>query len=42
MHGKGEYTWKDGRKYVGDYYNDKKHVKSFLNYIENWKLKSYF
>ena len=22
MHGKGVYTWKDGRKYVGEYLND--------------------
>lgn len=26
MHGKGVYTWKDGRRYEGEYYNDKKHV----------------
>ena len=25
MHGNGVYTWKDGRKYDGEYYNDKKH-----------------
>jgi len=25
MHGKGEFIWSDGRKYVGDYNNDKKH-----------------
>lgn len=25
MHGKGVYTWKDGRKYDGDYQFDKKH-----------------
>ena len=25
MHGKGVYTWKDGRRYEGDYLNDKKH-----------------
>lgn len=24
MHGKGKYTWKDGRYYEGDYFNDKK------------------
>ena len=24
MHGKGTYTWSDGRKYEGDYVNDKK------------------
>ena len=25
MHGKGVYAWKDGRKYEGEYFNDKKH-----------------
>jgi hypothetical protein len=31
MHGKGIYTWKDGRKYEGEYFNDKKNVfKNFL------------
>jgi len=25
MHGRGVYTWKDGRKYEGEYLNDKKH-----------------
>lgn len=25
MHGKGLYTWKDGRRYEGDYVMDKKH-----------------
>ncbi len=25
MHGKGVYEWKDGRKYEGEYQNDKKH-----------------
>jgi hypothetical protein len=24
MHGKGKYTWPDGRIYDGDYVNDKK------------------
>lgn len=24
MHGKGLYTWRDGRKYDGEYHNDKK------------------
>ena len=24
MHGKGIYTWPDGRKYTGDFANDKK------------------
>ena len=25
MHGTGVFTWEDGRKYEGDYYDDKKH-----------------
>jgi hypothetical protein len=25
MHGRGIFTWPDGRKYEGEYYNDKKH-----------------
>ena len=25
MHGQGIYTWKDGRKYDGNYFMDKKH-----------------
>jgi hypothetical protein len=25
MHGKGKFTWPDGRKYEGEYINDKKH-----------------
>ena len=25
MHGKGEMVYEDGRSYVGEYYNDKKH-----------------
>jgi len=25
MHGKGRYTWKDGRAYEGEYVDDKKH-----------------
>ena len=29
MHGKGVYTWNDGRKYEGEYQNDKKHVHKF-------------
>lgn len=27
MHGKGVYSWKDGRKYEGEYQEDKKHVQ---------------
>lgn len=25
MHGRGTFKWKDGRKYVGEYFEDKKH-----------------
>jgi len=25
MHGKGIFTWADGRVYTGEYYEDKKH-----------------
>lgn len=25
MHGNGVYTWKDGRKYEGQYFKDRKH-----------------
>ncbi len=25
MHGRGEYTWRDGRRYEGEYQSDKKH-----------------
>ena len=31
MHGKGIYTWADGRKYEGDYVNDKK--EGFGSYL---------
>ncbi len=24
MHGKGKFTWKDGREYIGEYLKDKK------------------
>ena len=30
MHGKGVYTWKDGRKYEGEYKNDKKDSFFFI------------
>jgi hypothetical protein len=25
MHGKGKFTWPDGRSYIGEYCEDKKH-----------------
>lgn len=38
MHGKGVYTWKDGRKYEGEYINDKKHG----NGVYTWYFKYKF
>ena len=38
MHGKGIYIWKDGRKYEGEYVNDKKHgFGSNVNFIK-WQF----
>ena len=43
MHGKGIFTWEDGRKYTGSYYDNKKHgFGDFLmlnkdRYIGNWE-----
>ena len=43
MHGHGVYTWKDGRKYEGQYLNDKKNGfgeyqwADGRRYIGNWK-----
>lgn len=33
MHGNGQYYWPDGRKYIGQYQNDKKHGRG----IYTWK-----
>lgn len=43
MHGQGTFTWSDGRKYVGDYVNDKKEGHGVFTwpdgreYDGNWK-----
>ncbi len=43
MHGKGTYTWKDGRYYKGDYFNDKKHGKGIYKWVGNYfNLLMYF
>ena len=34
MHGKGEFTWSDGRKYVGSYENDKKHGFGTFTWVD--------
>lgn len=30
MHGKGVFSWLDGRRYEGEYENDKKHGKGIF------------
>jgi MORN repeat len=37
MHGKGIYTWKDGRKYEGEYVNDKKHGNGVYTWADGRK-----
>ena len=34
MHGKGTYTWKDGRKYDGQYLHDKKHGNGIYTWAD--------
>lgn len=42
MHGKGHYTWKDGREYIGDYYEDKKHGYGIYKWVKLLKNYSYY
>jgi len=35
MNGWGEFTWPDGRKYVGEYLDDKKHGKGKFIWPDN-------
>ena len=44
MHGKGKFTWPDGKTYEGDYFNDKKTGSGTMiwpggkkKYIGEWK-----
>lgn len=32
MHGRGIFTWEDGRRYEGEYFNDKKHGRGRYNW----------
>ena len=34
MQGEGEYWWKDGRKYVGEYYQNRKHGAGIYVYSD--------
>lgn len=35
MDGKGEFTWSDGRKYVGEYVDDKKQGYGVFSWPDN-------
>ena len=35
MHGKGVFTWTDGRKYTGEYVNDKKEGKGIFEWPDS-------
>lgn len=37
MQGKGVYVWKDGRRYEGEYYANKKHGKGIYVYSDGSK-----
>ena len=39
MHGYGEYTWPDGRKYEGNYKYNKKHGQGTYTYSDGSKYK---
>jgi len=39
MHGKGVFTWLDGRKYEGEYYDDKKHGKGTFTWPDGKKYQ---
>jgi len=39
MHGQGIYKWADGRKYEGDYLNDKKHGFGIYTYPDGRSYK---
>ena len=37
MHGEGEFSWPDGRKYVGEYVDDKKHGNGVFEWPDGKK-----
>lgn len=42
MDGQGEFTWNDGRKYIGDYKDDKKHGYGQFEWPDGRKYKGYW
>ena len=42
MHGKGIYTWKDGRKYEGEYCYDKKHGYGVYTWSDGRKYEGHW
>ncbi len=42
MHGEGVYTWADGRKYEGQYENDKKNGHGIYTWTDGRKYEGYW
>ena len=42
MHGKGTFTWLDGRKYTGEYKDDKKDGYGLFEWADGRKYKGYW
>ena len=42
MHGKGVFTWADGRKYEGEYYDDKKQGHGIFHWPDGRQYDGYW
>lgn len=42
MHGEGVYTWTDGRKYEGQYENDKKNGHGIYTWTDGREYEGYW
>ena len=42
MHGNGEFTWEDGKKYIGEYQNDRKHGLGKMIFKNNKKAYGFW
>jgi hypothetical protein len=42
MHGKGSFAWADGRKYEGEYFNDKKEGKGIFTWNDGRMYDGYW